>query len=560
MTGATYARPLREVLQAEPLAGSVVLAGAAGLGNAVAGLSVFDGPDIDECVKADALLLTTGFPLVSFGAASGNGREEALVQLLRDLHARRLSGIAVKLGRYLDAVPRRVLEAADELAFPVVLLRADVAFDDVFKGVYASLSTQQAGVLERVDALHAALTAVVLEGGDLEQIAAEVARVLDVGVLVTSTDGRERAAALGEDARSHLAAAELFDESGRFRVERARVAPLRLGDGQLQMFPVAAGGSLLARLVVHSPDRSLSDADRQALERAATVAALFITRQMAVTAVEGKYRGDFLREVFGGRGGDDEWVIEHAVGLGWNLDRPVIVVMGELDPPTDEESPVPTRVRRGWQERYAAAWRQVLEAMDPTVAVADFASEIVALVPVVPPAPPEQVHAEIQRVVQPIVSAIRGDRGGGRRSFSVGVSRLVRRPSELPEAYTHARRAVEVGRRITGPGSVTTFDSLGVHRLISLVQDGEELRSFAVEMLGPLAEDSATAVDLRTTLQILLDTNLNVAEAARVQHFHYNTVRYRVTKLESMLGPFTSDPHLRLDLAVALQVWSMQAQ
>ena len=31
-------------------------------------------------------------------------------------------------------------------------------------------------------------------------------------------------------------------------------------------------------------------------------------------------------------------------------------------------------------------------------------------------------------------------------------------------------------------------------------------------------------------------------------------MRYRVGKLERLLGSFTTDPHLRLDVAVALQV------
>ncbi|GGF53473.1 hypothetical protein GCM10011519_29250 [Marmoricola endophyticus] len=405
--------------------------------------------------------------------------------------------------------------------------------------------------LARVDALHTGLTEIALEGGELSGIAAEVGRVLEVGVLFTSTDGRERVGALTDEVRALLSASDLLDPTGRLRTERmSRPAPV--GAGEARALRVAAGGVDLARLVCVRADRPLSPDDVHGLERAAAVAALLISRQEAVTAVENKYQGDFLRDLLLRRSADPAYVAEHAETFGWDLDRPMVVVAAEIDPTHDE--PVASPERRAWQDRFSAAWRQVSATLGDGIASVDFSSEVVTLLPVdaddLDPLPG-------QRVVTRAVTAIAGDKGGGRRPFAVGVSRMTRSIADLPEAYDQARRALEVGVRVSGVGSTSFFDQLGLHRLIALIPDSRELRSFVGDVLGPLADDSEDAQGLRETLQVLLDVNFNLAEAARLQFFHYNTIRYRLSKLERLLGPLSSDPHLRLNVAVALRVYDL---
>ncbi len=228
-----------------------------------------------------------------------------------------------------------------------------------------------------------------------------------------------------------------------------------------------------------------------------------------------------------------------------------MVLAAEIDAPPAGSEPVSGVQRRRWQERFSAAWRQVTGALDPGVPCVDFSSEVVTLLPV---ADGDDEPVAGHHAVRRVVTAVAGDKGGGRRPFSVGVSRVANSLDELPDAYGQARRAVEVGRRVNGGGSTTFFDQLGVHRLIALVPETSELSAFTRDVLGPLALSTTEAADLRETLQVLLDTNFNVAEAARLQFFHYNTMRYRVSKLERLLGPLSSDPHLRLDVAVALRV------
>lgn len=407
--------------------------------------------------------------------------------------------------------------------------------------------------LARADEVFGGLVQVVLTGGGLDEVADALAGHLEAAVYVTTTDGRVLAEAGPALLREAALASTCFDPSGRLRVETeprgVHAHPGLLGSHAL--VPVVAGTLDHGRLVAFAAEGALTDSDVRVLDRAATVAALAITRRLAVAAVESKYRGDFLRDVLAGQAGEPAEVVAHCASLGWDVDRAMVVLVAELDP-DEGPDPTPGLELRPAQERFAAAWATVLRPRDPTVPVAGFNREVVVLLGVAE-------RTDVDRVVRELVRAVSGDGGGGRRSFSTGVSRVVAGPAGLAAAYRQAHKAVRVGRQVHGRGAVAHFDELGVYRLLSLIPDADELRGFVAETLGELGtRDDEETADLRHTLEVLLECNLNVAEASRVLHFHYNTLRYRIGKLERLLGPFTTDSNLRLDLALALRVLRMR--
>src|SRR6266702_506399 len=217
-----YGMPVRSLLGISSLRGASVLAGAAGLDREVRRVNVMEVPDILPWVKPHELLLTTGFPLRAASSAGGALNPGAFCRLVTDLDGRGLSAIAIKLGRYLDELPPAVLDVADKIGMPVLRVPDGVAFDDVITDVFTELVDRQTGAMARADDLHRALAAIVLEGGDLPQIADEVARLLDAAVLICTPDGRVRAEGGTPRTRQAMRELPLFHDTGRFLVEQLR--------------------------------------------------------------------------------------------------------------------------------------------------------------------------------------------------------------------------------------------------------------------------------------------------------------------------------------------------
>jgi hypothetical protein len=75
------------------------------------------------------------------------------------------------------------------------------------------------GASMSVEDLAERLAQLVLADADLGVLATKLSEVLRVEILVTTLDGRERAAAMSASRRAWLAAVDMVDETGRLRVE-----------------------------------------------------------------------------------------------------------------------------------------------------------------------------------------------------------------------------------------------------------------------------------------------------------------------------------------------------
>jgi purine catabolism regulator len=510
---------LAELLKVPTLARARVVGGHDGLRRPVRGVNVMEVPDILDWVKPDELLLTTAYPL----------RDDpvALDALIPRLAERGLAGIAVKPGRYIRAIPDSMIKAAEQHAFPLIELPPEASFNEIINSLLTVILDVQAARLQRSAAIHDRFTGIALSGGGIRQIAEALAELVDRPVaIVDAQDVVQWRTSDQAPVGAPGAPDGLTDGHGA----RAIVQPIQVGAERYGAILVADDAAGLG------PDRL------EAIEYAATVAALRQVQTRAVGEADRRFQAVCLEELITGHVADRTVLMERAAAFAWDLTTPRAVLLAEVEAIAGRPfsalagTPEEGALRHGLAEAARAS-------LGPGSIIWERSREIGALVSAGPSELREigtALQAEASRHLPGIV-------------VSVGIGRVALDPLDLHRSFGEARRALSIGRWAHGPGQVTAFDHLGLDRLLVAVPDAEA-EAFCADVLGRLdAYDAARGTTLVATLEMFLATR-NAALAARRLFLHYNTLKNRLAKIEEIIGPYLEDPDRCLSLALALRL------
>lgn len=508
-------------LQATVLRDAQVVAGHNALGNEIRWVHMVDHPDIAAWVRPGYLLLSTGY---NWPREDSEAR-----QLVLALKERELAGVVLAVPHFLEHFPESSVRAANEAGLPLLELPWDIPFSAITEEIHANIIRHQNEIIERSEEIHRALTNAAVMANSLDDLAKALGKLLgravnfidpDGLVLGSSADGTN---AQGDE-RAYMQA---LNSKVILRKIQDSVCPILI-DAQPEVSvprrlgcPIRIRGELAAIVFIDEGEAPLGELDIRATEHASIIGALHLAHMRALHLQEERLGYTLVGSLLEGRFEETPSALERARISGWDPAGEYRVCLVLLD------EPLPLS-REGFlrRERWVDRLRKYLESVGESQLIFVYLNQITFLLST------RAIPDQLWRVL-------------GSRGAALAVSR----PHSGAQGMATGGRDVNSLYPLLKPGKIHHFTEVMFPR--ALMGDADARNLFIQSKLGPLLNGKKSEA-LLETLEALCEEGFQLANTSRRLGIHISTLRYRVERIETMIGTTLEDQSNRFELQVAV--------
>ena len=381
--------------------------------------------------------------------------------------------------------------------------------------------------LQRLLSVHEALTLAVLEGEGLASIARSLSELMACDVaIVGPQQGVLASWPPGEDFT--------WAVDGRRDATRSTVAS-DVADGRVVAAPAVVEGEVLAWVVARGRG-PVGEIEQAAIEYGTLLTALDLLRERTAIEVETRLRGGLVEELLSSEL-VDERTLKQSLALGFDLNVSSRLFLVE---------PVSQDATRADVEAVYAAVSSVSKGWPRECLVALRGSSVVAIV--------HEPDGEPPRDGRHFEAALQGSlkRRLPQLPLNVSVGTACEALADYRRSYVAARRGLDLLRLLGKSGETFSFRGAGVEHLLLQSTEPDILLDFISSFVDPLDHyDRTHSSRLRESLETYYGAGMNLEEAARRLHVHVSTLRYRLGKIEELLGVDTrGEARLSVELAL----------
>ncbi|WP_327178268.1 PucR family transcriptional regulator [Streptomyces sp. NBC_01335] len=464
------------------------------------------------------------------------GNQEEMRRYVRRLAAAGVAGLGFAVGVVHEAVPAALVEAAEEAGMPLLEVPRPTPFIAISKAVSAAIAADQYRAVTAGFDAQRELTRAALASEGPAPLLTRLAAHVDGWAALYDTTGAVVAVAPEWAARR---AARLTPDAARLR-ERPAPSSAVVGSAEDRVELQTLGTGRRARGVLAvGTGAALGTAERYAVNSAVALLTLTTARSRALHGAEQRLGAAVLRMLLSGES-------DHARAVAGDLwgglfDAPFRLLIAEPAAPSGTTG---TAVAEALAEALDTA---ATRSGEPLLAVPEGERLVVLAVDGGAAVAACTAYAEAQD------ARSARDTGAEGAQIVVGLSAPAG-PITVSTAYKQAGQALSVARR--RGKALVEHEELAAGSVLPLLAD-DAVRAFADGMLRALREhDAKGRGDLVASLRAWLSRHGQWDAAAADLGVHRHTLRYRMRRVEEILGRSLDDPDARMELWLALKATS----
>ncbi|MFF0206320.1 PucR family transcriptional regulator [Streptomyces sp. NPDC005017] len=485
---------------------------------------------------------------------------EAMRRYVRRLEGAGVVGLGFAVGVNYDEIPAALVDACAQEGLPLIEVPRRTPFLAITKAVSAAIAADQYRAVTAGFAAQRELTRQALGEGP-EGLLAHLAAQVDGWAALYDASGAVVAAAPDWAVRR---AARLTADVERLRERPAPASSVVGGpehEDRVELHTIGTGRRPRAALAVGTA-AALGTAERYALHSAIALLTLTTERSRSLRAAEQRIGAAVLRMLLAGEPDHARAVAGDLYGE--LLDAPFRMVLAECVAPRADRAEALGALTELVESAAARSGEPVLvvpEGERLVVLAADGGAAVTAC----------ERYAATREAARAggagFPAAARGGQGGREQPGRAGAAAREPVPGEEAEpvvglsapvgpiaaaaAYKQAEQALSVARR---RGRVLVeHEQLAAGSVVPLLAD-DAVKAFADGLLRPLYEHDATGRgDLVASLKAWLSRHGQWDAAAADLGVHRHTLRYRMRRVEEILGRSLDDPDVRMELWLALK-------
>lgn len=541
--GDTMGLTIREMLDAEFFKDFKLIAGNKGLDNQIQGVAILDAPDGFKWTKGREFVISSGYVF--------HQHPKLFEDYLKTDIFKEISGMGIKLDRYLKTIPDHIIDVFNEHNIPLVNIPMAPSWMDIMNQLNVLVMNKNIRQFRIGNINPKSFSNLSYQARKINKILSQMEGEMNFPSMLYDLSSEKAYYSsptfieLLEDIQIGDFWNPTIEVTKEILCDNLKMIRYRFHDDKYERpyswitVPITVGDKIKAYFVVVEATELIDYFDQFAL-RIGFLLLQSIYEQILVAQSIGDIGFEkFIGEIISGNLSDEEILSKRAIDLGIDINLNYYLILMRQE---KKESHLAS-----YKDELKEAINSSISHMEARMAMIDD-NNCVLLLPIDNRISTEENLERMKKSAKVFKKRIESKIENTNLVF--GISDNESTIYEIKRNYTRCEQTIKIGQILYPDEFYLKYSDLGVFAWMNINEDELEIMSKDINVLIKNPEHK----ELVETLEVYLECKMNYSLTAKQLFIHINTVRKRIEEINDLINFDLEDPMNRLKLEILLKL------